>query len=109
MTIKNSALLCILALSLTLQACGGGGGSVGGVTDGGATDGGSSDGGSSDGGSSDGGSSDGGSTDSGSTDGSSTAVGAVEMIEDLVVQYMMRLLLPIHSHPDQSHGLASLT
>ena len=76
MTIKNSALLCILALSLTLQACGGGGGSVGGVTDGGATDGGSSDGGSSDGGSSDGGS-----TDSGSTDGSSTAVGAVEMIE----------------------------
>ena len=46
LTIKNSALLCILALTLTLQACGGGGGSsVGGTTDGGATDGGATDGG----------------------------------------------------------------
>ena len=76
MKIKSFAPLCVFTLSLLLQACGGGGGSIypgssplpgNGSSDGGTTDGGSSDGGSSDGGSSDGGSTGGGSTGGGSS------------------------------------------
>ena len=108
MKIKSLAPLYVLVLSLTLQACGGGGAGIlpepepigsgttdgttdGGTTDGtadGTTDGGTTDGGTTDGGTTDGsadggatdGSADGGSTDGGSTDGGSATAG-VEMIE----------------------------